>query len=116
MSLLGRSLASPLTGLAGKAALGSDLAAGGLARIVAASAGGDSLLRLLIAPHFGFEVQACHLAVVIFEDVDNDRVFPFEGAFEQFLGERVFDALLDRTTQRTCTVIQVATLLYLVLF
>ena len=49
--------------------------------------------------------------LVVLDGIDHDRVLAFEGTAEQFFAERIFDALFDRTTQRTSTVIEVAALL-----
>jgi hypothetical protein len=57
-----------------------------------------------------FEVQSGHFSSIVFERIDLDGVFPFEASSEEFLGEWVFDALLDRSAQWTGTVVEIRTL------
>ena len=50
------------------------------------------------------------LALIVFLHVDNDRVLALELALQQFLGERIFNALLDFATQRPGAEIEIRTL------
>ena len=57
-------------------------------------------LRRLVG-HAAFELQVQDLLVVgVPHDVDHDLVLALELAAEQFLGERILDAVLDRPAQR----------------
>ena len=60
---------------------------------------------------FAAEVESRGLAFVVLEGIDHDRVLALEGTSQQLFAERILDSLLDRTTQRTSTVVEVAALL-----
>ena len=57
------------------------------------------------------KVQADHLARLVLEGIDEDRVLALKTPPEKFLGKRIFDPLLDRPSKWSCAVIEVRTLL-----
>ena len=60
---------------------------------------------------FSNELQALDFAGIVSNSINHNSIFALEASLKQFLGKRILNVVLQRSSERSGTVIQVGTLL-----